>query len=121
MNMTNQEQRKEERGVPGWLELYDLSLHSDVEARTPLGAYILGIVDLQNNSFKPSGETIDGNAIERPSDIGGTPGWVELSNLQFYGDMVARTPIPPYVHGFMDRDNHFYPDGKTIVVSSFPL
>ena len=119
--MTNQEKRNEERGVPGWLELYDLSLHSDVEARTPLGAYIRGTVDFGNRSFKPGGETIYGESKEPPIDMGRTPGWVELSKVQFYGDMVARLPQEPYVKGFVDRDNHFYPYGKTIVMPRFEL
>ncbi len=115
--MTNQEKRNEERGVPGWLELYDLSLHRDFEARTPLGAYIRGMVYSGNRKFEPSGETISGKLLEPPLEMGGTPGWVELRKVQFYGDMVAIAPTPPYVHGFMDRENHFYPDGETIVLS----
>ena len=121
MNMTNQEKGNEGRGVPGWLELYDLSLHSDVEARTPLDAYIRGIVDFGNHSFKPSEDTISGESREPPINMGRTPGWVELSKPQFYGDIVARLPEKPYVKGFVDEDNHFYPYGKTIVMPRFEL
>lgn len=112
--MTTQEKRNEQKGVPGWLELYDLSLHSDVEARSPLGAYIRGIVDFDTHSFEPSEENISGKPIEKPWEIGGTPGWVELRNVQFHGDMEAIQPSKPYMHGFMDRDNHFYPDGLLV-------
>ena len=41
----NKKTKSEKNGVPGWLELYDLSLHKDVEAVAPKGAYIRGHVD----------------------------------------------------------------------------
>ena len=113
--MTDQEKRNEERGVPGWLEFYYLSLHSDVEARTPLGPYIRGVVYLDNRSFEPSEKVISGELMKKPLEMGGTPGWVELRKVQFHGDMEAVQPNPPFVHGFMDRENHFYPDGLVVV------
>ena len=34
--MTNQETRNKAKGVAGWLEFYDLSVHSDVEVKHAL-------------------------------------------------------------------------------------
>ena len=34
--------------------------------------------------------------------------------IQFHGDMEAIQPSKPYMHGFMDRENHFYPDGLLV-------
>jgi hypothetical protein len=41
----------EETGTPGWLELYDLSLHSDVESRLPYGPYIHGLMDAEDHFY----------------------------------------------------------------------
>ena len=101
---------------PGWLELYDLSLHSNVEARTPLGPYIHGMVDLVNRRFEPDKLTISGEPMKKSSEISGTPGWVELRTVQFHGDMEAVRLIPPYVQGLMDEKNHFYPDEPFAVI-----
>ena len=95
-------------GTPGWLELYDLSLHGDMEAQTPKGAYIRGMIGTKKE-FAPTSEIL-GKAIPKPEEISSSPGWVELETLQFHRDIEAVAPIPPYVHGEMDEDNHFYPD-----------
>jgi hypothetical protein len=107
----------EETGTPGWLELYDLSLHSDVEARLPQGPYLRGQVDFEHRRFEPDELTILGTPMINPSEFGGTPGWVELSSLQFYGDMTAIQPSPPYIHGLMDSAQHFYPDEPFTVIT----
>lgn len=117
--MTNQEVT-EVKGMPGWLEFYDLSLHTDVEPVVPKEPYIRGTVISKvgpDRRFEPGELTISGKPMKKSSEIGGTPGWVELRTVQFHGDMEAVQPIPPYVHGFMDEDNHFYPDEPFAVIS----
>lgn len=42
--MSTPEKNNQNRGIPGWLELYDLSLHGDMEAKIPLNAYIRGLI-----------------------------------------------------------------------------
>ncbi|MDJ0715434.1 MAG: hypothetical protein QNJ54_14610 [Prochloraceae cyanobacterium] len=106
--MTNQKERVEHRGVPGWLELYDLSLHRDMEARIPMSPYIRGMVIFETR-FEPDDE-ITGKAREKPPEAALTPGWVNLTNVQFHSDVEAIAPIPPYVHGEIDEQQHFYPD-----------
>ena len=42
--MSIPEELNPNQGIPGWLELDDLSLHGDMVARIPKGAYIKGII-----------------------------------------------------------------------------
>jgi len=105
--MKKQEKESDQIGLPGWLELYDLSLHTDVEAVVPKGAYIRGKVD-GRNKFEPT-TTILGDLLKQPPETGVTPGWVELSTVIFHSDVEAVVPIPPNVRGGMDEDGHFYP------------
>ena len=95
-------------GIPGWLELHNLSLHGDIEARSPSGAYIKGIIN-EEDQFSPTSEIL-GQAIPQPEDIGQNSGWVELETRRFHSDIEAVTPRPPYVHGLRDHEAHFYPD-----------
>ncbi len=97
-----------EHSIPGWLELHDLSLHADSEARTPYGPYIIGMVG-PGHRFHFKG-TISGNSIDTPPGFQGTPGWVELNTISFHQDFEAVQPHPPFVHGVMDNTHHFYPD-----------
>jgi hypothetical protein len=105
--MSNNEKINHPEGTPGWLELYDLSLHPDMEARSPHGAYIKGIIKA-NNYFSPTSEIL-GYAIPKPTDIDTMNGWVEIETLRFHGDIEAVAQTPPYVCGDIDRDRHFYP------------
>ena len=106
--MKDQETGGEDRGVPGWLELYTLKLHRDFEALAPLGAHIPGIVG-PGTRFEPS-SLILGDAVKKAPETDVTPGWVELSTVTFHRDVEAVAPRPPYVHGAMDEEGHFYPD-----------
>jgi hypothetical protein len=94
-------------GQPGWLELYDLSLHSDVEARSPMGAYIQGKISEEQHFF-PTSE-VRGKAIPKPEDIGQNSGWVELETRRFHSDIEAVAPRHPYITGTKDQDGNFYP------------
>lgn len=96
------------QGMPGWLELYDLSLHPDIEARSPRGAYVKGIIN-EEDQFSPT-SVILGQAIPKPEDIGQNSGWIELETRRFHSDIEAVAPRPPYVHGVRDKEHHFYPD-----------
>ena len=111
--MTEQPAKEQEKGIPGWLELYDLSLHTDVEALLPKGAYIHGLVG-PGKKFEPESEIL-GNAVPKSPETHFTPGWVELRTVEFHRDMEAVAPIPPYVHGGI---GHFYPDEPFTIISS---
>lgn len=106
--MSAQEKMDEDRGIPGWLEFYDLSLHRDMEAKSPSGAYIKRIIK-EGELFSPTSEIL-GKAIPKPENIGQNSGWVELETRRFHSDIEAVAPRPPYVHGLRDREEHFYPD-----------
>jgi hypothetical protein len=62
--ISTSEKTNQNRGMPGWLELYDLSLHGDMEARIPLNAYIRGLIGGEKK-FSPGSEVI-GKAIPKP-------------------------------------------------------
>ena len=88
--------------TPGWLELYDLSLHSDVEAVAPQGLYIRGDVGPGRDFVPTSG--ILGTAVGRPPETGVVRGWLELSGLEFHQMQEAVAPVKPYVEGVLDED-----------------
>ena len=114
--MSAPEKISQNTGMPGWLELYDLSLHGDMEARIPINAYIRGTIG-GAKKFAPASEIL-GKVIPKPEGMSRNPGWVELETLQFHRDIEAVAPIPPYVHGEMDQDNHFYPDEPYQIITT---
>lgn len=93
--------------VPGWLELYDLSTHRDVEALGPRGYHIRGMLG-GRATFEPTSEIL-GEALAQPPE-NAIPGWLELMTLTTHRDMEAVAPVKPYVHGVLDDAGHFYPD-----------
>lgn len=95
------------QGQPGWLELYDLSLHSDVEARSPRGTYIKGKISEEQHFF-PASDVL-GTAIPEPEDIGQNSGWIELETRRFHSDIEAVAPHPPYIKVTRDKNGYFYP------------
>lgn len=105
--MLNNEKINRLEGTPGWLELYDLSLHQDMEGRIPRGAYIKGVI-IENDLFSPQSEIL-GHAISKPTDVNTMNGWVELETLRFHYMIEATSEKPPYVKGDIDQDRHFYP------------
>lgn len=94
--------------TPGWVELHDLTFHQQSEAVRPMGLFIKGNLDNENN-FIPTSE-IEGKPFAEPPSEGITPGWVELSGLRFISDVTAVEPVEPYVKGFQDEEGRFYPD-----------
>lgn len=102
------------QATPGWLELYDLSLHSDVEAVAPQGLYIKGDVGPGKSLVPKSG--ILGSASAQPPETGVSPGWLELSDLGLHQMQEAVAPREPYVNGVLDQDGHFYPDKPYTIV-----
>ena len=104
------------QGIPGWLELDDLSLHGDMVARIPKGAYVKGMIGGEKPFF-PISEML-GTAISKPEGVNSNHGWVELETLTFHRDIEAVAPIPPYVRGEMDENNNFYPDKPYTIVRS---
>ncbi len=101
--------------MPGWLELYDLSLHGDMEARSPKGAYIRGSIGPEPK-FLPESEVL-GKAIPKQDDCQNS-GWVELETLKFHHDIEAVAPIPPYIYVRRDEAGHFYPDEPYKIVTA---
>ena len=93
--------------MPGWVELYDLSVHRDTEAVHPLGYYVRGNVS-EERVFDPKSEVLGGSLHKAPENT--MPGWVELTTLAAHRDIEAVAPIEPYVHGVFDENAHFYPD-----------
>lgn len=116
MTILEQERINQDKGIPGWLELYDLGLHGDMEARLPIGAYIRGNIS-PGRQFSPASNII-GTAISKPEGIDSDRGWVELETLTFHRDMEAVAHLPPYVQGEMDENNHFYPDEPYQIIST---
>lgn len=98
---------QEVSAVPGWVELYDLRTHTDVEAVTARGYHVRGMVG-GTTPFEPTSGVL-GTALHRPPE-NRVPGWLELTTLTTHGDMEAVTPLEPYVHGVLDDAGHFYPD-----------
>lgn len=103
--MTTQRKLEQPGEMPGWLELYDLSLHRDIEAQVPRGAYIRGRVGAEK--FTPMSEVL-GEAIPK-RDACQNSGWVELETLRFHHDIEAVAPILPYIQVRRDQAGHFYP------------
>ena len=52
--VTKCENINKSQGQPDWLELYDLSLHSDTEVWSPKGAYIQGKIIEEQHFFTTS-------------------------------------------------------------------
>ena len=94
--------------APGWLELYDLSLHRDVEGVAPQGLYIKGDVG-PGKSLVPKSRIL-GSATAQPPETGVSRGWLELSGLRFHQMQESVAPVEPYVDGVLDEDGRFYPD-----------
>lgn len=92
----------------GWLELYDLSLHQDIESISPNGAYIRGVLGGENK-FNPTSKIL-GKPIKKPSNTNFMPGWVELKTIIAHRDTEKLEPIDPYVKGLFDDDGYFYPE-----------
>lgn len=115
--MSAPEKRSQDRGMPGWLELYDLTLHKDMEAQSPKGSYIKGMIK-EGERFFPTSEIL-GRAIQKPENIGQNSGWVELETRRFHSDIEAVAPHYPYVKGTKDQDGHFYPNEPYTIISTY--
>lgn len=100
--------RLNSRHESGWLELSNLTFHSDVEGVAPSGAYIRGTMDSENR-FTPKSEIL-GKPVEIPADTNLVPGWLELNTLAIHRDMEAVAPIKPYIRGEIDDQGRFYPE-----------
>lgn len=92
------------------LDLARLKIVSLDQVKT-LGVYVAGekIGDL----FIPIGDLQGEISIEKGNQQG-TPGWVEIGTQQFVPMYTARSPVKPYIEGFM-LDNRFIPSSKNIV------
>ncbi len=90
---------------PGYLLLADGSVHFAAPAG---GLFVRGLVTAQG--FVPTGE------VEGDGDMSqiGAPGWLELKDGSFHGDMTARPPFPPYVRGCMRPNGRFAPAAREV-------
>lgn len=73
----------------------------------PAGFYVEGF--LEGEIFVPKGQILGSGSFGQS----GQPGWVELSNQQFFPEQTGRAPISPYIEGFMTDDN-FLPSSRLI-------
>ena len=99
--------------TPGWLELYDLKTHSDVEQVAPVGFYIRGTVG-GATAFEPASAVLGEFLYKPPENV--VPGWVELAMLETHRDMESVYPKGPFIHGTFDDKGHFYPDEPPSIV-----
>jgi hypothetical protein len=111
--MTKGKLTGKETSIPGWLELDDLMLHKDMEARQPVGLHILGVV-MPDQSFVPQ-SAILGKALQNPPETRLRPGWLDLKTVKFHDVREKIGPKGPYLDGRLDASNHFYPDGREIL------
>jgi hypothetical protein len=106
------EREQESVAMPGWMELYDLSIHRDVEAIAPTGYHVRGLIN-EDRLFEPTSGVL-GEALYPPPEST-VPGWVELKTLASHRDMEAVAPVEPYVHGVFDNEGRFYPDEPPVI------
>jgi hypothetical protein len=93
--------------APQYMLLSDGRVHASSE--TPTGFYVAG--RKEGDRFIPVGKVQGSGEFGRE----GLPGWMELSDGRFYGDMVARPPFPPYVRGYRVSGGEFRPSSRNVV------
>ena len=93
--------------VPGWLELRDLSFHSDAEKGPPNEPWVRG--HWVGYFFDASGEIV-GQVGDPPKGRSLTRGYLELRTRTFYRQDAERARMPPMVEGSRDDDSGgFFP------------
>jgi hypothetical protein len=96
--------------APGWLELRDLSVHTDSEKGPPSEPYVRGA--WVGGFFDAAGDVV-GKVGDPPRGRSVTRGYVELRTRAFYRNDAERTRTPPWVEGSRDDDSgSFFPAGK---------
>ena len=90
-----------------YLVLTDGSIH-DGGSYPAASLYVKGTLD--QGRFMPQGD------IEGEGALGeaGQPGWMELADGAFHGDMTSRPPFPPFVRGFRSPQGEFRPKSRQV-------
>jgi hypothetical protein len=93
--------------APGWLELRDLSVHTDAEKDPPREPYVRGVwvggfFDATGDVAGPVGDPPKGRSLTR--------GYLELRTRAFYRATDERKRTPPWIEGSRDDDSGgFFP------------
>jgi hypothetical protein len=98
--------------APGWLELRDLTVHTDAEKGPPSEPYVRG--SWIGGFFDATGEIV-GKVGDPPRGRSLTRGYLELRTRAFYRNDDSRAKIPPFVEGSRDDDSgSFFPAGQIV-------
>jgi hypothetical protein len=98
--------------APGWLDLRDLSAHTDAEKDPPREPYVRGVwigawFDATSDVVGAVGEPPKGRSLTR--------GYLELRSRAFYRATDERTRGAPWVEGARDDDSGvFFPSGALV-------
>jgi hypothetical protein len=93
--------------APGWLELRDLSAHTDAEKGPPSEPYVRGA--WIGGYFDATGDVV-GAVGDPPKGRSVTRGYLELRTRAFYRNDDKRSRIPPWIEGSRDDDSGgFFP------------
>jgi hypothetical protein len=91
----------------GWLDLRDLSAHTDAEKAPPREPYVRG--EWVGGWFDARGDVV-GTVGDPPKGRSVTRGYLELRTRAFYRASETRTRIPPWIEGSRDDDSGgFFP------------
>jgi hypothetical protein len=91
----------------GWLELRDLSFHSNAEKAPPNEPWVRG--EWVGLFFDATGEIV-GAVGDPPKGRSLTRGYLELRTRTFYRQDAQRTRMPPWIEGARDDDSGgFFP------------
>jgi hypothetical protein len=98
--------------APGWLDLRDLSAHTDAEKIPPRepyvrGSWIGGWFDATSDVIGELGEPPKGRSLTR--------GYLELRSRTFYRSGDERTRIAPWIEGSRDDESGgFFPASSVV-------
>src|SRR5262245_39607 len=87
---------------PGWLELRDLTSHTDAEKEAPREPFVRGV--WIGGFFDATGE-ITGTVGDPPKGRSLTRGYLELRTRSFYRPDDKRTRMPPWIEGSRDDES----------------
>jgi hypothetical protein len=100
--------------APGWLDLRDLSAHTDAEKEPPREPYVRGVwiggwFDATSDVVGPVGDPPKGRSLTR--------GYLELRSRSFFRNTDERKRNPPWIEGSRDGDSGSFFPASTVVWS----
>jgi hypothetical protein len=97
---------------PGWLELRDLTAHTDADKGPPSEPWVRGV--WVGGFFDATGEVV-GKIGDPPRGRSLTRGYLELRTRAFYRNDEKRGRIPPWIEGARDDDSgSFFPAAQVV-------